>query len=51
MQIGLFIIIAILLAIISCQQFYIHKQEDRLYNALRVTCETLNLIRKGEEIL
>ena len=47
MQIALFIIIGILFSIIIYQQNNIWKMEDQVYNALKVTCETLELIKKN----
>ena len=38
----------ILIGLCAYQKYYIQKIEDRLYNALKITCETLNLIKKNE---
>ena len=50
MQIALFIIIGILFSIIIYQQNNIWKMEDQVYNALKVTCETLELIKKNSSL-
>ena len=46
--------IAELVFIILCQQNHINQMEDKVFHSLKVTCETLNLIKKDctlEEIL
>lgn len=48
MQIFLLIAMVILIGLCAYQKYYIQKIEDRLYNALKITCETLNLIKKNE---
>ncbi len=50
MQTFLLIAIVILISLCIYQQHYIHTMEDRLYNALKITCETLNLIKKNATI-
>lgn len=50
MQIALFIIIGVLFSIIIYQQNNIWKMEDQVYNALKVTCETLELIKKNSSL-
>ena len=50
MQIALFIIIGILFSIIIYQQNNIWRMEDQVYNALKVTCETLELIKKNSSL-
>ena len=54
MELYFILILAILTIIIFYQHFRLKKMEDDLFRALKVTCETLNLIKKDatiEEIL
>lgn len=50
MQIFLLIATVVLIGLCAYQKYYIQKIEDRLYNALKITCETLNLIKKNATI-
>lgn len=50
MQIFLLIATVILIGLCGYQKYYIQKIEERLYNALKITCETLNLIKKNATI-
>ncbi len=50
MQKFLLIVNMISICIISYQQYYIQKMEDKLFNALKATCETLNLIKKNSTV-
>ncbi len=38
--------IAVLVFIIVYQQNYINRMEDKVFHALKITCETLELIKK-----
>lgn len=44
------IIIAILLTVIFYQQYQLVKMEEKLFRALKVTCETLDLIKKDATV-
>lgn len=50
MQTVLLIAMTVLIGLCAYQKYYIQKIEDRLYNALKITCETLNLIKKNATI-
>ena len=54
MQIALILALLILVFVIVRQQNYISQMDDKVFTALKVTCETLDLIKKDstiEEIL
>ena len=50
MQITFVIIVTLLISIIFYQQHRIKEMEDRVFLALKKTCETLNLIKKDATI-
>ena len=54
MELTVVLAIAVLVFIIVYQQNYISRMEDKVFRALKITCETLDLIKKDctlEEIL
>lgn len=50
MKTVLLIATVILIGLCAYQKYYIQKIEDRLYNALKIMCETLNLIKRNATI-
>lgn len=54
MELTVVLAIAVLVFIIVYQQNYINRMEDKVFHALKITCETLDLIKKDctlEDIL
>ncbi len=54
MELTVIVAVVVLVLIIIIQQNYINKMEDRVFHSLKITCETLDLIKKDcklEDIL